>query len=392
MLTKNLGEVLLSLGNEAHELYLPREIKLLEHPPSPLVFLREYVMPNIPVVIKNGVKHWPAIKKWTDDYLVNVLGNKSITVALTPNGYADAPQGDYFVMPYEIETTFKNFLHDLQREDKTDVLYLQNQNSSFTKQFSELIPDAALDISWASEAFGKIPDAINFWMGSSNSVTSMHKDHYENMYAVVRGAKKFILHPPTDLPYLIHKQYIPARYKKENGVYKIFEERNIECCQICLKEDVSTEMKHRNMATKVTHPTISTEITQVNISNEVSNLNCIDKFNIDIKNTSDSISINKQNISCLHDCHVLPRIPWIATNPLNLNDRTSFLYKQSHPLEVTVQSGDLLYLPSLWFHHVQQEDNTIAINFWYDMDYDIKYNYFKFTEQINNLLKQTDIH
>ncbi|XP_012558902.2 bifunctional peptidase and (3S)-lysyl hydroxylase Jmjd7 isoform X2 [Hydra vulgaris] len=342
MLTKDLGEVLLSLGNEAQELYLPRKIKLLEHPPSALVFLREYVMPNIPVVIKNGVKHWPAIKKWTDDYLVDILGNKSITVALTPNGYADAPQ--------------------------------------------------ALDISWASEAFGKAPDAINFWMGSSNSVTSMHKDHYENMYAVVRGAKKFILHPPTDLPYLIHKQYIPARYKKENGVYKIFEERNIECCQICLKEYVSTEIKHSNMATKVTHPVISAEITQDNIPNKVSNLNCIDKFNIDIKNASDSISINNQNISCSHDCHILPRIPWIATNPLNLDDRTNFLYKQSHPLEVTVQSGDLLYLPSLWFHHVQQEDNTIAINFWYDMDYDIKYNYFKFIEQINNLLRHTDIH
>ena len=78
MSSKDLGDVLLSLGNEAKELYLPQKVKLLEQPPSPLVFLREYVMPNIPVVIKNGVKHWPAIKKWTDEYLKNLLGKFSI--------------------------------------------------------------------------------------------------------------------------------------------------------------------------------------------------------------------------------------------------------------------------------------------------------------------------
>ena len=75
-------------------------------------------------------------------FLVYLLGNKNITVALTPNGYADAPQGDHFVMPYEIETTFTNFLQMLQSEDISDIAYLQNQNSSFTEQFNELIPDA----------------------------------------------------------------------------------------------------------------------------------------------------------------------------------------------------------------------------------------------------------
>ena len=46
---------------------------------------------------------------------------------------------------------------------------------------------------------GKTPDAVNFWMGGERSITSMHKDHYENIYGVVRGSKTFILHPPTDL-------------------------------------------------------------------------------------------------------------------------------------------------------------------------------------------------
>ena len=33
-------------------------------------------------------------------------------------------------------------------------------------------------------------------------ISSVHRDHYENLYCVVSGEKTFILHPPTDLPYI----------------------------------------------------------------------------------------------------------------------------------------------------------------------------------------------
>lgn len=45
--------------------------------------------------------------------------------------------------------------------------------------------------------------------------------------------------------------------------------------------------------------------------------------------------------------------------------------------------GDVLYLPSLWFHQVQQSHQSIAINFWFDMKYDQRYCYFKMGELLN---------
>lgn len=33
-------------------------------------------------------------------------------------------------------------------------------------------------------------------------VSVVHKDHYENLYCVVSGEKHFLLHPPSDRPFI----------------------------------------------------------------------------------------------------------------------------------------------------------------------------------------------
>ena len=51
------------------ELYLSDEVPVLECIPSPLQFHREWVAPNIPVVIRGAINHWAALKKWNISYL-----------------------------------------------------------------------------------------------------------------------------------------------------------------------------------------------------------------------------------------------------------------------------------------------------------------------------------
>lgn len=43
------------------------------------------------------------------------------------------------------------------------------------------------------QVFGGKPEAINLWIGDERSVTSFHKDHFENMYGVIRGTKVCIV-------------------------------------------------------------------------------------------------------------------------------------------------------------------------------------------------------
>lgn len=56
---------------------------------------------------------------------------------------------------------------------------------------------------------------------------------------------------------------------------------------------------------------------------------------------------------------------------------------------MTLRAGQMLYLPSLWYHFVKQEQElldgfeaAIAVNFWYDMDYDARFCYAAFVSRL----------
>lgn len=108
----------------------------------------------------------------------DTIPNKVVTVALTPNGYADGLATEentgitHFVTPEEIEMPMKDFLKILDDQSSNFVSYIQRQNSNLLEDFKELVYDVDKDIPWASEAFDKLPDAVNFWMGDERAVTS----------------------------------------------------------------------------------------------------------------------------------------------------------------------------------------------------------------------------
>ncbi|XP_050692234.1 bifunctional peptidase and (3S)-lysyl hydroxylase Jmjd7-like [Eriocheir sinensis] len=299
-------EALLRLSTEAQELYLNSRVPVLAAAPLPLPFFREWVAANKPVVVQGVTKRWPALTRWTHDYLRDRLGHKEVSVAVTPNGYADAPCDGFFVMPEERTMKFGQFLDIMENpESQPGVFYIQKQNSNFTEEFSEILGDAATEVPWFSEALGKTPDAVNFWMGDGRAVTSMHKDHYENIYCVISGYKDFILLPPSDAPWVPYRLYPPAAYRE-------------------------------------THPGTFT-------------------------------------IEPTHG----EEVPWVCIDPVTPDLATYPQYGHASPVHCRVHAGEALYLPSLWYHHVRQSHGCLAVNFWYDMEYDVKYNYHKLLQSLS---------
>ncbi|KAI9259336.1 cupin-like domain-containing protein [Sporodiniella umbellata] len=185
-------------------------VHIYPSPPSPLEFIKTSVHPNRPAIIQNAFNHWPARTKWNNDYLKSKMGNSQITVSNAVT-WDPVTQKEYFVMPYEESMTFDDFLRRMQGSDRAH--YISLQNGSLPTEFGALEDDVDKEIDWCSEALGKQPDAVNFWFGDHASITSLHKDPYENCYAVIRGQKKFVLFPPSEYYCMHESMYTNAVYQ-----------------------------------------------------------------------------------------------------------------------------------------------------------------------------------
>ncbi|XP_058397307.1 cytosolic phospholipase A2 beta isoform X6 [Diceros bicornis minor] len=173
------------------------------------------------------------------------VGSTEVSVAVTPDGYADAVRGDRFVMPAERRLPLSCVLDVLEGQAQhPGVLYVQKQCSNLPTELPQLLPDLEPHVPWASEALGKMPDAVNFWLGEAAAVTScrcreykdrggVHKDHYENLYCVVSGEKHFLLHPPSDRPFIPYELYTPATYQlTEEGSFTMVDEEAMEKAKV----------------------------------------------------------------------------------------------------------------------------------------------------------------
>ncbi|GMH02938.1 hypothetical protein Nepgr_004777 [Nepenthes gracilis] len=318
-----------SLWEEVRELSLGNstQVERLELPPSPVQFLRDFVSPNKPCIISNALLHWPAFALWScNDYLGRALASTEVSVHLTPNGRADslAPHPTElssfcFASAHVQQMPFTDVLHLISNPERNKdlVAYAQQQNDCFHAEYAALASDCEAHIDWATEALGCFPEAVNLWIGNHLSETSFHKDHYENLYAVVSGEKHFLLLPPTDVHRLYIREYPAAKYSyfQDTGEFDL----------------------------KLEDP-----------------------------------------IRYVPWCSVNP-FPSLRTEGKEMNDFPLY-FNGPMPFECTVKTGEILYLPSMWFHYVRQTPGpsgcTIAINYWYDMQFDVKYAYFNFLQSI----------
>ncbi|KZT51487.1 Clavaminate synthase-like protein [Calocera cornea HHB12733] len=184
-----------------------------------------------PVLIENYFafgRDEPGEEEWTDDWLVDTLGSLPLSIAVTPDGEADALKvhsdgRTYFVEPLTEQEDIGTFLASFQErasEEDREVRYLQSQNGNIYNASIEetelrLLQDhIPVDVPIVLDSLGTAPDAVNLWIGDRRSVTSLHSDPYENVYYVVRGTKYFTLFPPTETFLFDERLYPHATYAR----------------------------------------------------------------------------------------------------------------------------------------------------------------------------------
>ncbi|KAI8625356.1 cupin-like domain-containing protein [Xylariaceae sp. FL1651] len=197
------------------------QIEELEAEPSPLEFMR-YVSRNTPVVIRGGAQDWIATRTWDAAHLRSALAGHKVNVAVTPFGNADAPTPDsegnlVFAKPHEEDQNFGEFIEYLMRQEKTSPFNDEHQirggkNDNLRHEYISLFSQVQRSIGFARIALEQEPDAINLWIGNSRSVTALHRDNYENVYVQIAGRKHFVLLSPLFQPCVNEQNLDSATY------------------------------------------------------------------------------------------------------------------------------------------------------------------------------------
>lgn len=278
-------------------------------------FMR-YVATNRPFVIRGAASSWESNKAWNAEYLSEVMAGQHVNVAITNQGNADAivetEDGKLtFVEPYEREELFSDVIAKIQKQelgeaDPKVIRYAQTQNDNLRNEYESLFEDVPKDIPFARIALQQSPDAINFWLGSSRSTTSLHKDNYENIYVQVLGKKHFTLMPPVEAACVNEKAIPAAKYAPRKGDFGDLQEEYLHDLEMQMDEPART-------------------------------------------------------------------VNWALWDPDEPDVRPTEFSTLSKPVKVTLEPGDMLYLPAMWYHKVAQscfeEGICCAVNYWYDMDF-----------------------
>lgn len=175
-----------------------------------------------PAIFKGMLNTWPAMN-WTLDGLATKISNCEIN--FTPTGRADAVQyapetdQEYFLYPAAVDLPFRTFQSMLEHPTEDDAVpYLSQQDDNLRRQFPTLLSEVGASIPLAEAVFGaEALEAVNLWIGDERSVTSLHKDFYENMYAVIEGEKTFWLFPPSDVAFLDEREYPTRQYSVDKA-------------------------------------------------------------------------------------------------------------------------------------------------------------------------------
>lgn len=172
----------------------------IEDPPA-AVFFKRYVEANRPVVINGAMEGWPALDRWSWDYLAAVAGDSSGEVIVSQNGLYP----DYVTQPSpmaKVEMRFAEFLRRLGviagGEPLEPILGPGETYYLYGKSYLlDDVPTLRADLRTPA-CLGSVAEPFRrLWISTPGCVTPLHYDLSNGFLCQVRGSKQVWLFDPT---------------------------------------------------------------------------------------------------------------------------------------------------------------------------------------------------
>jgi hypothetical protein len=161
-------------------------------------FTARHLTENEPVLVSDGLFGWPATLSWSPQLLATILAHRRVDVSVSTTGvFRYKPDGDALDSTNQFtirDIPFKDAVDSILDESPWNPKYYVSQQDLRSK-LPELLPDLRFPENCE-------PTTISLWFGSSGTVTPLHFDRSNNLFAQIYGSKRFVIFSPEETPYL----------------------------------------------------------------------------------------------------------------------------------------------------------------------------------------------
>ena len=172
--------------------------------PDQQTFFQKFLFRSRPVIIEGGAKHWPAMTKWSSEYLNEVYGSKKIHIKLTENGIFEGVEATKLwgsnhsnwipesvrmqllypdlvvVRPATAEMRLSEFLNYIALGNRTYSAYLEYSSIPF---HLPLLEDDIREMPFLGSLLER--RHLNIWLSDGNTLGKLHFDPFDNFLCQV---------------------------------------------------------------------------------------------------------------------------------------------------------------------------------------------------------------
>jgi len=186
-------------------------------------FLERYYAPNRPVILTGEVADWPALARWTPEYLKAAVGVRPVEFQGERNS------DRRFEMDKDVhrrQAPFDVFIDQILQPGAGNDAYITAYNS---ERNAEALSVLHADLGFLDRFLDRaaaVPNGM-MWIGPAGTVTSLHHDLTNNFIAQIVGRKRVKLVPAAEIGKLYNHQHVfseipdledpgidPARYPR----------------------------------------------------------------------------------------------------------------------------------------------------------------------------------